>query len=665
MNLRQPFRTRARLPAPSRPEISVARERAEKKLRAFHEEDVVTRTYDGRLLLRLWPFLRPHSTFVVVSLVTLLVIAGINLVRPLLMGDVVRQATARNHPGLLRDGALLAGLVVFLQGLSFVQLYMMQLAGARTMGDLREKIFVFLQSLQLRYFDRTPVGRLVTRATNDVDAVGEMFASGVLNAMGDCVSLIGIVVMMVLLDWRLSLVAFAALPVVGLVVRFVRQRSRLAYRDIRLKTARLNAFLNEQVQGIAVVQAYAREVAMAAEFDEINESYRDANKRSILYEAVLDASIEMVGTVCIASVLWYAGFRRIGAHPVTFPLVVTFTQYIKQFFEPVSLLAQRYTILQSAMSGAERIFKLFDEAEVDPPRRAVAECAAVGPADEAIAFDDVVLEYKKDIPVLSGVSFTVKRGEKVALVGATGAGKTSVASLVLRLYEAKSGTIRVLGRDVRSYERVDLREQFSVVPQDVFLFAGTVLSNIAMADAVPDRGRAEQALRRIGAWDAFAAREDGLDARVDERGANFSAGERQLIAFARAMYRAAPLLILDEATASIDSDTEANLQEALEAVMEGRTSMVIAHRLSTIRAVDRILVFHKGKLVETGSHDELMARGEVYARLYRMQFVHEKLEAESAHTGGTPLPVPSMAPGVVAEPAVGPSKPPSPEEGCA
>ncbi len=664
MNLRQPFRTRARMPAPSRPELSVARERAEKKLRAFHEEDAVTRTYDGSLLLRLWPFLRPHSTFVIVSLVTLLFIAGINLVRPVLMGDVVRQATERNHAGLLRDGAMLAGLVVFLQALSFVQLYMMQLAGARTMGDLREKIFVFLQSLQLRYFDRTPVGRLVTRATNDVDAVGEMFASGVLNAMGDCVSLAGIVVMMVLLDWRLSLVAFAALPVVGLVVRFVRKRSRLAYRDIRLKTARLNAFLNEQVQGIAVVQAYAREAAMAAEFDEINESYRDANKRSILYEAVLDASIEMVGTVCIASVLWYAGFRRIGDHPVTFPLVVTFTQYIKQFFEPVSLLAQRYTILQSAMSGAERIFKLFDEAEVDPPRRAVSDCAAEGPADEAIAFDDVVLEYKKDIPVLSNVSFTVKRGEKVALVGATGAGKTSVASLVLRLYEARSGTIRVLGRDVRSYERVALREQFSVVPQDVFLFAGTVLSNIAMADAVPDRGRAEQALRRIGAWDAFSARENGLDARVDERGANFSAGERQLIAFARAMYRAAPLLILDEATASIDSDTEANLQEALEAVMEGRTSMVIAHRLSTIRAVDRILVFHKGKLVESGSHDELMARGEVYARLYRMQFVHEKLEADAAHAGGTPLPVPSVAPAASVAPPPAPAKPPAPDEGC-
>jgi ATP-binding cassette subfamily B multidrug efflux pump len=672
VNLRQqPFRTKGRMPAPSRPEMSSARARAETKLRAFHEEDAVTKTYDGSLLLRLWPFLRPHSTFVVFSLFTLLVVAGINLVRPLLMGDVVRQATARNHHGLLRDGAMLAGLVVVLQVLTFIQLYMMQLAGARTMGDLREKIFAFLQSLQLRYFDRTPVGRLVTRATNDVDAVGELFASGVLNALGDCVSLIGIVVMMLVLDWRLSLIAFAALPVVGLVVRFVRKRSRLAYRDIRLKTARLNAFLNEQVQGIAVVQAYAREVAMATEFDEINESYRDANKRSILYEAILDASIEMVGTVCIASVLWYAGFRRIGDHAVTFPLVVTFTQYIKQFFEPVSLLAQRYTILQSAMSGAERIFKLFDEAEVDPPRRADADCAPAGPADEAVSFEDVVLEYKKDVPVLSGVSFTVKRGEKVALVGATGAGKTSVASLILRLYEAKNGTIRVLGRDVRSYERVALREQFSVVPQDVFLFAGTVLSNIAMADAEPDRGRAEQALRRIGAWDAFASRENGLDARVDERGANFSAGERQLIAFARAMYRAAPLLILDEATASIDSDTEANLQSALEAVMDGRTSMVIAHRLSTIRAVDRILVFHKGKLVETGSHDELMARGEVYARLYRLQFAHEKLEAEAAQTL-TPLPLGSVGTSVapVASvpvlPAVAePSKPPAPDDGCA
>jgi ATP-binding cassette subfamily B protein len=598
--------------------------RAEEKLRAFHEEGAIAKTYDLRLIGRLWPYISPHRRYIVLSLVTLVVMAAANLLRPLLMGDVVRSAMQGDPAKLMRNGFGLAGLLIVLQTMTFGQMYMMQMAGARAMADLRAHIFLFLQRTELAFFDRTPVGRLVTRATNDVDAVGEMFASGVLNAVGDLLSLAGIVVMMLVLDFRLSLIAFAALPVVGLIVNFVRKRSREAYRDIRTKTARLNAFLNEQVSGIAVVQAYAREAAMADEFDGINEAYREANKRSIYYEALLDAAIEMVGTLCIASVLFWTGLHRLGAHVVSFATVVTFTQYIKQFFEPVSTLSTRYTVLQSAMAGAERIFQLLDEAEVDAPARPKDACAADGPADEAVAFENVTFEYKPGVPVLADVNLVVRRGEKVALVGATGAGKTTIGSLALRLYEVKTGTVRVLGKDIRSYDRHALRLNFSVVPQDVLLFSGTVLSNVAMADPTPDRSRAEWALARVGALELFERREAGLDAVVDERGSNFSAGERQLIAFARAVYREAPILILDEATASVDSDTEARLQRALEAVMEGRTALMIAHRLSTIRAADRIIVFHKGRVVETGSHDELMAKGAVYARLYRMQFARAR-----------------------------------------
>lgn len=619
--------------------------RAQDRLRAFHEEEALARAYDVRLLRRLWPFVRPHRGFIAVSLLTLLFITGLGLLRPVVMGDVVRQAGERNAGLLLRDGVALAALLLTSQLLIFAQVYTMQLAGARTMADLRAMVFDFLQRLSLRYFDRTPVGRLVTRATSDVDAVGELFASGVLNAVGDLLSLSGIVVMMLVLDWRLSLIAFAALPLVGMIVAFVRQRSRRAYRDIRTKTARLNAFLNEQVNGITVVQAYGREQAMAHEFDEVNAAYRDANKRSIYYEAILDAAIEMVSILCIASVLWWSGLHRVGAHPVTFALVVTFTQYIKQFFEPVSMLSQRYTILQSAMSGAERIFLLLDEKDVLPG--ALALPAATSPApgadleEEALALEDVTFAYKPGFPVLLGVALRARRGEKIALVGATGAGKTTVSSLLLRLYEPQAGSVRVLGRDVRSYERAELLSHFAVVPQDVFLFAGTVLSNIAMSDGsdgrVTDRARAEEALRRIGASEIFLGRPGGLDAPVEERGANFSAGERQLLAFARAVYRDAPILVLDEATASVDSDTEARLQRALAAVLTGRTALVIAHRLSTIRAVDRIVVFHKGRVVESGTHEELLALGGVYARLYEMQSAHEyaqKLESQVGAAAG-------------------------------
>jgi ATP-binding cassette subfamily B protein len=604
--------------------------RAQERLRAFHEESAMGRAYDARLVRRLWPFVRPHLFFILVSLVTLILSTAINLTRPLVMGDVVRQAGARDGHALLRDGVLLAGLLVLLQVLSFAQLYTMQIAGARTMADLRTTIFLFFQKLRLRYYDRTPVGRLVTRATNDVDALGELFSSGVLNAIGDLFSLVGIVTMMIALDWRLAIVSFVALPVVGSIVAFVRKRSREAYRDIRARTARLNAFLNEQVNGIAVVQAFGREQAMAHEFDTINVAYRDANKRSIYYEALLDAAIEMVGTLCVASILWGAGFDRIGAHTITFALLVTFTQYIRQFFEPISLLSQRYTVLQSAMSGAERIFQLLDEPEVGPGALPLEKCAPDGAADEAIALENVTFAYKPGVPVLRDVSLAARRGERLALVGATGAGKSTVAGLLLRLYEIDSGHARVLGKDVRSYEPHELRRRFSVVPQDVFLFPGTIASNVAMTDQEPDRARVEQALRRVGAHELFARREGGLDARVDERGANFSAGERQLLAFARALYRDAPLLILDEATASVDSDTEAKLQTALEEVTKGRTSLVIAHRLSTIRAANRIVVFHKGRVVETGSHDELVAKQGVYARLYRMQFAQERARAVEA-----------------------------------
>jgi ATP-binding cassette subfamily B protein len=597
-------------------------------LRAFHEETDIVKAYDARLLARLWPFVRPHARALYLSLCLLLVTAAASLVRPLIMRSIIDAGSISKDPAaMMRGGWILLGVVLVEQTLTFFQVYSMRMAGARSMADLRAHVFRFLHGLRLGFFDRQPIGRLVTRVTNDVDAIGELFASGALNAIGDLVRLFGIVVMMLILDWRLSLIAFAALPPVALFVNGIRHGSRKAFRDIRTKTARMNAFLNEQVSGMAVVQAFGREHAASAEFDDTNRAYRDANFRAIKFEATLDAAIEMVSSMCVALILVAAGM-----HAASVGLVVAFIAYIRQFFEPISSLSQRYTLLQSAMTGAERVFELLETAETEPQAAApAADCdVAIGNGRGEMAFelDHVDFEYKKGVPVLHHVTLAVKKGEKIAIVGATGSGKTTIASLLLRLYEPSSGSIRVLGRDIQSFGIGELRRNFAVVPQDVYLFPGTIASNVAVGDVNPDRARVEEALDHVSGLDLFARREGGIDASVNERGSNFSAGERQLIAFARALYKNPPILILDEATASVDSDTESRLQRALAALMQGRTALIIAHRLSTIRAVDRIVVLSKGRVVEEGPHEELLAQNGLYARLYRLKSAQdaERLE---------------------------------------
>ncbi len=600
-------------PASERTDLG-AQKRTEEVLRAFHEESVLGKAYDLKLIRRLLPYLAPHKKLLAITFGSVLVTAISSLVRPLVMLHTIDAGVLAGDAGvLLRGGLTLAGIILFEQVINYAQIYAMQILGARAMTDLRRDVFTFLHQLRIGFFDRQPVGRLVTRVTNDTDAILELFVSGALSAVGDLIRLVGIIVLMIVLDVKLSLITFAATPLILILVLSVRGRMREAFREIRAKTARMNATMNEQVAGMSVVQAFRREERAGEEFDEINTAYRDANLSSIKFEAMQDAAIEMITAVCLASIVVALGY-----HPVTFGTVVAFNAYVVQFFEPVSSLAMRYTLLQSAMAGAERIFGLFDSAgsEKDAPP---CEASADGAADLAIELEHVNFGYKPGVPVLKDVSFGAKRGEKIALVGPTGAGKTTITSLVLRLYDVQEGVVRVDGKDVRGLDRADLRNRFAVVPQDVYLFPGSVLENVA-AGQEPDRERARKALERLGALDLFERREGGLDADIHEHGANFSAGERQLIAFARALYRDAPILILDEATANIDSDTEARLQRALEELLRGRTAIIIAHRLSTIRRTDRIAVFHKGRVVEQGSHDELLELGGLYAKLHELQF---------------------------------------------
>lgn len=601
--------------AKSAADDEAAEQRTEDLLKAFHEESALGKIYDRRLIARLWPYLRPHKRLLGFALAGVLVTAATSLVRPLVMLHAIDKGVLAGDPAvLMRSGLVLLGVVVFEQVLNYVQVYTTQVLGARATSDLRRDIFAFLHQLRIGFFDRQPVGRLVTRVTNDVDAILELFASGALSAAGDLLRLLGIVVLMVMLDWQLSLITFAATPLVLLLMVAVRGRMREAFREIRAKTARMNATMNEQVAGMGVVQAYRREDRAAEEFDSINRAYRDANIASIKFGSMQDAAIEMLTAVCLASIVVAFGYHR-----VSFGTVVAFNAYVVQFFEPISMLAMRFTLLQSAMAGAERIFGLLDgtdPAERDAPPK---PAEPTGDRELALELDRVTFAYKPGVPVLRDVSFAAKRGEKLALVGPTGAGKSTVTQLLLRLYEVESGTVRVNGDDVAGLARAELRRRFAVVPQDVYLFPGTVCSNIA-AGETPDRERVRQALERLGALDLFERRPQGIDCPVNEHGANFSAGERQLIAFARALYRDAPILILDEATANIDSDTEARIQRALEELMRDRTAVVIAHRLSTIRRADRIVVFHKGRVVEQGNHAELLELGGLYAKLHELQF---------------------------------------------
>jgi ATP-binding cassette subfamily B multidrug efflux pump len=616
---------------------------------SHHEEEVLGKAYDARLMRRLLTYLRPYKGMTAAALALILLSSVLQLMGPLLTavaldlfvrppgaggqisapGRLVREMLlARGidpaqvaEPGLVAVSLVLLVNMMLVFSTLYVQGYLMQIMGQHVMKDLRRQIFGHLQRLPVAFFDRNPIGRLVTRATTDVDALNEMLSAGLVSIFGDVLVLAGIVGVLFWLDWRLALVSFSILPLLFLLTLWFKTRVRASFREVRVRIARINAFLQEHITGMPVVQLFNREAIAHRDFTAINSAHRDAAVRSIFYYAVFFPGVELITAIGMGLLLWVGG-GQVLAGALSFGALIAFLQYAQRFYQPLADLSEKYNILQGAMASSERIFRLLDTpATIASPDRPHAPVRIRG----SVEFDRVWFSYKEGEPVLKGISFRLEPGETLAVVGHTGAGKSTLANLLLRFYDVDSGAVRVDGVDVREWDLSRLRRGIAMVLQDVFLFSGTIGGNIRLGEEAIDDARLRWAAREVHALPFIERLPDGFDSVVRERGAGLSVGQKQLIAFARALAFDPSILILDEATSSIDTETEQLIQMALERLLANRTSVVIAHRLSTVQKADRILVLHKGEIREIGTHQQLLAQRGIYYRLYQLQFKEQEI----------------------------------------
>ena len=626
----------------------------------FHEEDALGKVYDRRLVGRLFDYVRPYGWLVVAALSLLLLEGLLQLVGPILTQRVIDVALPARDTSLVRTAA---GLFALSIAASFACQYgetmLTSLLGQRVMRDLRHDLFAHLQRLPISFFDRNPVGRLITRVTSDVEALNELFTAGVVSGMGDLFTLLAISAMMLAIDWRLALASFAVIPFVYLASHMFRNAVRTSYRDIRTRLARINAYLQERISGMRIVQLFGREAAEAERFDALNDAHLQAHLKSITVYALYFPVIEVLTTIALASLI-VAGARRVEIGALTVGTVAAFLQLVRRFFQPLQDLSDKFNTLQQAMAASERIFKLLDterqlsvvgdrfsavmprddgHANGAPARRGAARPSVV------VEFENVWFAYDRphssddgeDIPpewVLKGVSFRAEPGRTVALVGHTGAGKTTIVNLLLRFYDPQRGRITIAldggaRVDIREMSLDELRALIGYVQQDIFLFAGDVAGNIRLSSGLQEEDVAAAAAR-VGADRIIRRLPGGYGYVLGERGASLSVGERQLLSFARAIAADPALLVLDEATSAVDSEIEAEIKRALQVLMAGRTTIAIAHRLSTIVDADEILVLHHGVVRERGTHRELMAKGGLYERLYRLQAGIAREEMQSA-----------------------------------
>ncbi|MBM2804665.1 MAG: MdlB [Deltaproteobacteria bacterium] len=583
-----------------------------------HQEDeILGKAYDARLMARVLRYLRPYWKLLAVAFTFLMLQTATQLLGPYITKIAIdRYIATQDVHGLDVLALAYLGVVIFGFIVLFIQTYTTSYIGQRAMHDLRMEIFSHLQTQDLAYFDRNAVGRLMTRTINDVETLNELFTTGVVGLMGDLSIVFGIAFMMFWLDWQLALVCLAAFPVILYISRFYRQRAREVYRESRMILGRLNAGLQENIAGVATVQAFGQEEKMYRRFQDVNLSYRNVLLRSIRYNALFFPVIEVFSAISIGLLLWH-GANQILASAVQAGVLVAFIQYIQRMYQPIRDLAEKYNVMQAAMASSERIFALLDHPEtITNP----AQPKRVEKFAGEVEFKNVRLSYRPDEPVLKGISFRVRPGEKVALVGATGGGKSSIISALCRFYDVEDGAILVDGIDVRQWNKQELRRHLGLVLQDVFLFSGDIATNITLGDPRISQQRMNEAAARAQIAPFIEKLPNGFHEEVQERGATLSQGQRQLLSFARALAFDPRILILDEATSSVDTQTEMLIQEALNELLKNRTALIVAHRLSTIKHADRILVIHKGEIWEEGSHVELLARGGLYARLYDLQY---------------------------------------------